>query len=480
VNADRESQVQSPLPSSNGLYAPYLTLCQSSGYGKTRLAMEMVAHYFVIYVCLREQTSSGIPPRSSVLADAFCGATDHFSLLAQCSRRLLRFIKNHGNSNSNNARTAFLTESLEDGFWCGISEELDFTPDEVILFNEIFAVTPILFVFDEARVLTELLVNPIAGTTAAATAAAPTATISQFTLLRRALSFSFKICPVVGLFLDTNSKIWNFAPTKVNDSSARITDIGLALYPPFISMPTRGTLSTSKVLEERVCLGTSSLIVNRFSLVHRSRPMFPVFADGSKETANAFPWDDVVKFAIFKLNATPTAAAAAAATAASVHRVLCLMAVKFCVMPLDTSLCSSLVASHLATLREYSEDRSLLKVGYEAEPMLGEAASHLLRDDDVFTSHVETLADLVATGNVGVLFSKGNAGEFVASVLLSRAYDKAAIQIDSELVTDVAASSATKARSGSSKSSHAGVAVAVAGGGRVCSSTDPATPRPKW
>jgi hypothetical protein len=305
----------------------------------------------------------------------------------------------------------------------------------------------------------------VAGSTISADVHPIVASTSPFVVLRRALSlFKELSCKVVGLFLDTNSKIWNFAPTRDKDSSARVTTHGLALYPPFISMHTRGTLSTFRLLEVGVTQGTSSLTVNLFSLVSRSRPMFAVYANQGMRSLES-TWDATVDFAMFKLdlNTLPEESPTDRS-----KRAFTLLAVRYCVMTLDMSLCSTLVASHLATLREYSEDRSLLKVGYQAEPLLGEAASHLLRVDDDFTSHVEALANLVATGNVGVLFSKGNAGEFVASVLLSRAYDKAAVAAAAPFESPLTSAAMDGSRS-SKKCSYEG----IAGGGSVSVSADP-------
>ena len=53
-------------------YAPYVAVIQSSGYGKTRLALETYRSFFTIYMCLRPAGSSGVPPRSPI-ADRFLG-----------------------------------------------------------------------------------------------------------------------------------------------------------------------------------------------------------------------------------------------------------------------------------------------------------------------------------------------------------------------------------------------------------------------
>ena len=45
--------------------SPYISLVQSSMYGKTRLLREIArSHYRTVYVCLREKKSTGYPPRT--------------------------------------------------------------------------------------------------------------------------------------------------------------------------------------------------------------------------------------------------------------------------------------------------------------------------------------------------------------------------------------------------------------------------------
>lgn len=40
----------------------YLTIIQSSGYGKTRAGCELAANYPLVYICFRQGGSSGYPP----------------------------------------------------------------------------------------------------------------------------------------------------------------------------------------------------------------------------------------------------------------------------------------------------------------------------------------------------------------------------------------------------------------------------------
>ena len=47
-------------------YAPYMAICQSSGYGKTKLMLEFSKDVYLFFTCLRGFKSSGDPPRSMI------------------------------------------------------------------------------------------------------------------------------------------------------------------------------------------------------------------------------------------------------------------------------------------------------------------------------------------------------------------------------------------------------------------------------
>ncbi|CAG8796079.1 1578_t:CDS:2, partial [Racocetra fulgida] len=51
---------------SNEYYAPYTTLIQASGTGKSKLLISVAEEIMTVYCCLREFGSSGYPPRSNI------------------------------------------------------------------------------------------------------------------------------------------------------------------------------------------------------------------------------------------------------------------------------------------------------------------------------------------------------------------------------------------------------------------------------
>ncbi len=79
-------------------YAPYTVLCQSSGYGKTRMVLEMHTEFYLVYICLRKTGSSG-QPRRSRCADGIDGLktrvqfSNFLAALFQTMREFLRSIQ---------------------------------------------------------------------------------------------------------------------------------------------------------------------------------------------------------------------------------------------------------------------------------------------------------------------------------------------------------------------------------------------------
>jgi hypothetical protein len=73
------------------------------------------------------------------------------------------------------------------------------------------------------------------------------------------------------------------------------------MYPPFISMPTRASVTSDKVLEVEVIQGTACLPFNCCRLVSVSRPMLVVHANkmGPSE------WANTLKLAKYKLHVEP-------------------------------------------------------------------------------------------------------------------------------------------------------------------------------
>ena len=258
---------------------------------------------------------------------------------------------------------------------------------------------PILFVFDEASALTHLETGGGKST--------------RFRDIRRALQYAGSL--VFGIFMDTASNIWNFAPTNIKDASSRVTDRQGELFAPFILFPTLNILECPK---SDVAVDSGGLAFNPMNFAFRSRPLFAAYAKSMIiNESPAVVWDKLCNMAARKLLADQIF------NPNDGMHTLSVFAARFCVLPLDQDISSKFVSHHMATLQSFSENRSRLNVNYVAEPMIGEACCHHMRTH--FDTMLTQFASFVRRGDIGILYPKGNAGEFVASVLLARAFDAA-------------------------------------------------------
>jgi hypothetical protein len=217
------------------IYAPYFTIVQSSGTGKSRL----IQHYaesskaIVLYICLRQEHCTGFP-LTSIIAS--------------------RLLQPRGNSADYIA--AFLTACFESisedftppadmftgpsrDFWRAIEERADKILAESsgslrtmnAAFRDMFTRTrdrQIVFVFDEARFLLSDSRYEIDG-------------ISLFGTLRRCLaSLETTSTPrrFMTILVDAISKISTSSPADRVDSSSRDDRRQLKLLPPFYQLTT--------------------------------------------------------------------------------------------------------------------------------------------------------------------------------------------------------------------------------------------------
>ena len=83
--------------SSQTFLSPYVTLVQSSGYGKTRLLREVATNFVMLYVCFRDKKSTGYPPRTNTAINALFGGldvNDRTAYVMELKRRLFTFVVN--------------------------------------------------------------------------------------------------------------------------------------------------------------------------------------------------------------------------------------------------------------------------------------------------------------------------------------------------------------------------------------------------
>eukprot|EP01033_Poteriospumella_lacustris_P010008 gene10008-7154_t len=78
------------IPSPIKFYANFTSLVQGSGSGKSRMAKECSQRFYVVYLCLRPETSSGVPPRS-LLATSLLRLAETVTSEYECNACFNRF-----------------------------------------------------------------------------------------------------------------------------------------------------------------------------------------------------------------------------------------------------------------------------------------------------------------------------------------------------------------------------------------------------
>ena len=113
-----------------------------------------------------------------------------------------------------------------------------------------------------------------------------------------------------------------------------------------------------------------------------------------------------------------------------------ILACRYPLVPTDAMDSDALMSSHMATLVKINLYRTVMRCQYVPEPILQEAAARLLKDDDHFEFALSHLEEWLYSQHVGPQSTKGGTGELIASIILSRAYDKASIKLGNKLFSD--------------------------------------------
>uniref|UniRef100_A0A1D1XK08 Cytochrome c-type biogenesis protein CycH n=1 Tax=Anthurium amnicola TaxID=1678845 RepID=A0A1D1XK08_9ARAE len=414
-------------------YAPYTTLVQASGTGKTKLLHKAAESVKAVYCCLREQNSSGHPARSYIankLLDkskdansiSICGT--YLAYIVACVERSQQFEGSHKSWFQTH------TKSRQEEFW----KEIELRMDEIkeMLFRQVepeiwisviksligndqhtlgtklqmtgnIRTLKILFIFDEARYLTTTK-NIKDGR-------------SHFYYLRHALKYLPRYSGIFAIFTDTISRISNFAPKSEFDPSLRISEAGEKLFPPFYILDTIDIYAkdpqTPGEAEDPACL------------FRRGRPLWGSLFEAQSHNM-ALTSDRIIDLARDKIiggtNFTSWKKDKNRKTF-SAAETLSILGPRLCIdVSPWTLLSSQLISSHMWLCLHVSEERDRITTSLPSEPILAEAASRIINDPSVDVS--ELLNVLASTFREGVVLG-GYRGELVARFLLLRAWDVA-------------------------------------------------------
>jgi hypothetical protein len=388
--------------SSQTFLSPYVTLVQSSGYGKTRLIREVANQLITLYVCFRDYGSTGYPPRTSKAIDTlFHGleTKERAAYVHELKRRICFC-----------ARNALTMKSKLLG-----SDDQSLDPEEQALFpsernHKVWDCHPtkivkfqrtsdlVVLAFDEARAC----LNVVKETG-----------VSQFRLIRQALreistDKATSALRIIGVFVDTSSRIQDFALNIDDDPSARkvaqtkeMDFKKLKLFHPFI------LCGTCDIHFKSSPQTITSLIASK-QYLRVGRPLVTQ-GDDSDDGNNNFGF---LQRKLFGGGESPTGSAALGIILCRVSAFVC---PRHCVA-------SDLVANHMATLLACDKERQGTLSTFVAEPRLAIAASQLWSDDEIFSDQcIPALQNALMSGAL----SEGIRGEIVAQILLLLACDSA-------------------------------------------------------
>ena len=389
-------------------FSPYVSVVQASGYGKTRLMKETSKRLRTVYICLREQNSSGFPPRTNHACNFIYASTRVKGDAQQqedVAQRLLAIYRVAvGLELDEVGLGQFDDVSFADAdtshhhFWPAIERNLQSLKQElngqrVSMFLRRLLANPVenrsvgnsdlvVIVFDEARYLLE--------------AKLPQNFIdveeNMFHALQRAaIALAFEGIQIMLVFVDTTSRVSDFPSTLHFDPSQRRSTMeierkGKRLFHPYILRDTFDVLRKGNTQLGRLLVALLS----------------------SWDDLNLLGWKLLMAADVTK-----------ASHAGKLAMVLSRVAVNVSV---QGHLGEQLVASHMATLVATSYEHDVLHVTYVSEPTLALAAAEMWnRPSNLSQYLLPTLCEALTKSQVSV----GSVEEIAAQIVLLRANDMA-------------------------------------------------------
>jgi hypothetical protein len=385
--------------------SPYITVVQSSGYGKSRLLLEASRHIRTMYICMRAEPgaskgTSGYPRRSSRAIDALMSGLEEEDAEKYSENLAKRIELCRQSAIVNLPRPAQKLDDpsrFQSEFHSGKVWNLDAIPS----CSQSAKKELVLIVFDEARVT---LAKEIEG-------------ISQFRLIRRALwqCHNHSKCPIFAVFIDTLSKIQNFSPSADRYPSLRSHLMAKEksrcdLFRPWI---VRGSFDALFLPMSRETQDLE-VLVKCTNYLKAGRPLLHL------EARSPGIGDEDLNFLSRKLRGGSDDWTLEGA----LGHILCrLAAYVFPQHPFATQM----VSEHMATLLATSAERMASLVSYIAEPRLAMAAAVQWNLPAILA---QKFIPALQRALVGGALDHGSRGELVAQIVILCAFDKACKQSD--------------------------------------------------
>ena len=424
----RRQAIGSQLDASKNYYARYFSICQSSGYGKSRSIKEVAKQLYIVPICLRpEAVRNTEPVRSPVIANYIQGLqeNDWPALLNALAVTLWRW-KDEGKIPANTqewySTMIKSTESVKT-FWSEvISLRADDCSEVVKNRTNCDFLSNFVLVFDEASPLLEKVSLD---------------SEPSFVHCCRALSSLPPNIPFVTIFIDTNSSVSNFAPQNVYHSSNRVQG-GLQLFAPFIFYPLdvfRAIQAAGKVPEyldmyrQTYALGRDTeyqvkVLFNPFLPALYSRAMFSTWvvneATKMQSTTDKRIWFETLESEVNNLAHSKLIPRGFDESTVSFACASC----RFSLSTTSNKTQQQLVRHHMATLLAVDSKRENLLVEYPVEPILSLVAANYMRtSDENWMKVLHAIRNEIRAGSLECNGMKGEIGELAACIILTRCFD---------------------------------------------------------
>ncbi|CAG8525671.1 5338_t:CDS:2, partial [Paraglomus brasilianum] len=335
--AKLDQQIHAVANGGNEFYN-YLAIVQSSGYGKTRAALELAKTHPLIYICLRKEGSTGYPPATPQR-------------------------KNWQENLLNNLQT-------QHEFWNSVSQNRD-NNKCLRSVNE-----KIILYFDEASALL--------GTGSQEKNQA-------FRAIRRALWECKHVA--IGIFTDTNSSVANLVPSKEHDPSTR--DTNRDLHKPFIYI----NIATMDCLHNSI--PHLEKINPAYDIVRFGRPLWGSQWSGQTAETDQGRFDEILHLAKSKLTGGVLKWSEIQEDTIRQRVALALLACTAALYVSPTSsVAPELVKSHMATLVAVDDECERHLITYPSEPLLPEASMELLSEKGVEIVVLKELEAVYKSGGI--------------------------------------------------------------------------------
>ena len=395
--------------------APYISLVQSSGYGKSRLLRETARQLKTMYVCMRPLKWTGFPLRTEDAINILINSTidendkkympELQSEMDAVEKRVALFVLRRlpvpGDEEGTDS-SQFPSEREDRNVW----ELRSIDPNTYKSDPQI-----VILVIDEALALLECKVGDI----------------SDFRLLRRALGKVAEFhesSKILAVFTDTSSSISYFSPSTIRDPSARPAALASEmldrqLLAPYILRRTfdAGFLKLSEDAD-------LSLLVESTEFLKAGRPLV-AWGTGSLEDQLGFLQAKISGGQGSDRDKSSDKSSEKKDTSQwkfqkSLSYMLCRLGVY--VFP-QHRIASQVVAENMATLLATDNRRKGVLVTYVSEPKLAMAAAVRWSNTSDFV--LELVPALHRALDIGI--SPGPRGEIVAQIIILLAFDAACI-----------------------------------------------------